>query len=121
MLQSIIIALALIPGPYEIPPQIEPVTIHSSWYGGQFDGRKTASGIVFDKDNPEMAAHRELPFGTKVLLRNPETGQKQEVVISDRGPFNHSRDLDVSEAAAENLGFKDEGTASLEATVISAP
>lgn len=120
---SIVMALLMItPGPYEIPSQTEePTTITSSWYGEEFDGRKTASGEVFRANDPEMAAHRELPFGTRVLLENPSTGQKQEVTISDRGPFHDNRDLDVSEAAAENLGFKDEGVASLEATIISKP
>ncbi len=122
MLTSIIMALAIItpPGPYEIPTQ-ESTIINSSWYGEEFDGRKTASGEVFRANDPEMAAHRELPFGTRVLLKNPENGQEQEVTISDRGPFHKNRDFDVSQAAAESLGFKNEGTASLEATIISKP
>ena len=122
MLTSIIMALAVItpPQPYDTH-QIESATIVSSWYGEEFDGRKTASGEVFRANDPEMAAHRELPFGTRVLLKNPSTGQKQEVTISDRGPFHKNRDFDVSEAAAESLGFKNEGTASLEATIISKP
>ncbi|MEX0910269.1 MAG: septal ring lytic transglycosylase RlpA family protein, partial [Candidatus Paceibacterota bacterium] len=68
-----------------------------------------------------MAAHKELPFGTIVVLKNLTTGQEQAVVIYDRGPFHEDRDFDVSEAAAKKLGFKTNGIAELEATIIKFP
>ena len=103
-----------------------PVAAHTtgmtcSWYGAEFEGRPTASGEIFRKDDPQMAAHKELPFGTIIVLRNPENNQEQIVVIYDRGPFHEDRDLDVSEAAAKALGFKDDGVTELEATIIEFP
>ncbi len=92
-----------------------------SWYGADFDGRPTASGEIFRKGDPQMAAHKELPFGTSIILRNPTNGREQLVVVYDRGPFHENRDLDVSEAAAAALGFKDDGVTELKATIIEFP
>lgn len=91
----------------------------ASYYANQFDGRKTASGIVFDNDKM-YAAHRKLPIGTKVRLY---AGSRSVVVIIvDRGPFanRHKRIFDLSQAAFEKLsGSLAKGTINIKATVIS--
>ena len=83
----------------------------ASWYGPGFAGKRTASGTVY---NPSglTAAHRTLPFGTRLLLGLG--GKWVEVVVTDRGPVPLERDLDVSEGAAVALGFRDAGLAILE-------
>src|SRR6185369_3434333 len=58
----------------------------ASWYGSQHQGRRTASGEVFDM-NQLTAAHRTLPFGTRLLVTNRDTSQTAEVRVNDRGPF----------------------------------
>ncbi len=76
----------------------------ASWYGGQFHGRLTANGERFDRT--EMtAAHRTLPFGSRVCVRNSSTGKTVLVRINDRGPFSPGRVIDLSQAAAQELGI----------------
>lgn len=91
------------------------LTLTTSWYGGKFHGRTMANGEKFNRHNPTNAAHRSWPLGTKVLLTNQQ-GQRLEIEITDRGPYSRDRDLDVSEAAAEILGFKQAGVTQLQAT-----
>jgi len=79
-------------------------TGNASWYGGQFAGRRTASGERFDPYQL-TAAHRTLPLGTKVLVQNPRTGRSCTVLINDRGPWVRGRQLDLSLAAAQRLGL----------------
>lgn len=76
----------------------------ASYYAAKFHGRRTASGETFDL-NSMTAAHRTLPFGTKVRVINPRTGASVIVRINDRGPFTRGRTIDVSRAAAEQLGL----------------
>jgi rare lipoprotein A len=79
----------------------------ASWYGARFAGRKTASGEAFDPD--EMtAAHRTLPFGSRV--RVSRGGKSVIVRINDRGPFHGNRVIDLSEAAADELGLVSAGS-----------
>lgn len=66
-----------------------------SWYGREFNGRKTASGELFD-EHKCTAAHRRLPFFTKVLVENPKTGQSCVVRVNDRGPFVRTRVMDLA-------------------------
>lgn len=80
----------------------------ASWYGPGFHGRLTANGERFDM-NELTAAHKTLPFGTRVLVHNPRTGKEVVVRINDRGPFIKGRMLDLSKAAAKALGFKSRG------------
>lgn len=82
----------------------------ASYYGKGFDGRKTASGEIFDKD-ALTAAHRTLPFGTCLYVHNLGTGRSVDVRVNDRGPFIRSRVIDVSEAAARELGMLSMGVA----------
>ena len=76
----------------------------ASWYGPGFHGRRTASGERYDM-NAMTAAHRTLPFGTLVRVHSLVNGREVDVRITDRGPFSHSRVIDVSRAAAEELGM----------------
>lgn len=79
-------------------------TGEASWYGGNFQGRPTANGEIFDT-NQLTAAHKELPFGTIVTVVNEANGKSVKVRINDRGPFARDRIIDLSKAAAEILGF----------------
>ena len=76
----------------------------ASWYGGGFHGRRTASGERFDM-YALTAAHRTLPFGTLVRVHSLVNGRDVEVRITDRGPFSRGRVIDVSRAAAQELGM----------------
>ena len=75
-----------------------------SWYGKRFHGRRTASGEIFDM-HALTAAHRTLPFGTRVRVRSLSTGQEVVVRINDRGPAHRSRVIDLSLGAARALGL----------------
>ncbi|MBW8889752.1 MAG: septal ring lytic transglycosylase RlpA family protein [Fibrobacteres bacterium] len=80
-----------------------------SYYADKFQGRKTASGRRFDK-NAFTAAHRSLPFGTKVNVTNLANGKSVIVEINDRGPYSEDRILDLSPAAARKIGLLGRGT-----------
>ena len=80
----------------------------ASYYGRKFNGRRTASGERFDMTQL-TAAHRTLPFGSRVQVTNPRNGKTVVVRINDRGPFTHARTIDLSRAAAEELGLVSRG------------
>jgi rare lipoprotein A len=82
----------------------------ASWYGGEFDGRPTASGEIFDSGR-FTAAHPSLPFGTILTITNKQNNRKVSVRVNDRGPFVSARIIDVSKAAAEQLDMIVTGTA----------
>ncbi|VXC53716.1 Endolytic peptidoglycan transglycosylase RlpA [Pseudomonas sp. 8AS] len=84
----------------------------ASWYGAKHHGRKTASGERFDQ-NALTAAHRQLPFGTRVKVTNLRNGKQVAVRINDRGPYSRGRLIDVSRAAAEQLDMLNSGTAAV--------
>lgn len=90
----------------------------ASYYGQRFHGRRTASGERFDM-HAMTAAHRTLPFGTSVRVTNPANGRSVIVRINDRGPFTRGRTIDVSEAAARELGFTARGHATVELEVVA--
>jgi len=85
----------------------------ASWYGRSFQGRRTASGERFDM-NLLTAAHKTLPLGTVVLVRNPVNGQTVEVTINDRGPYLKDRIIDLSYRAALLLGMVQSGKQAVE-------
>lgn len=85
----------------------------ASYYGPGFDGRKTASGEVFDK-NKLTAAHRTLPFGTVLVVTNLRNGKKVIVTINDRGPHKAGRIIDLSEAAAKEIDMIRDGVVPVE-------
>jgi len=80
----------------------------ASWYGPGFYGRKTANGTRFKKE-ALTCAHRTLPFGTRLIVTNPNTGQSVEVLVNDRGPYIPPRIIDLSYAAARQIGLLKSG------------
>ena len=95
----------------------EVINGYASFYHNKFHGRKTASGEIYDKDD-FTAAHRSLPFGTKLLVRNLENNKTVVVRVNDRGPFVRGRVLDLSRAAAEEIGMVESGVAEVEIRVL---
>ena len=91
--------------------------IKTSWYGRWFGTPETANGERFDK-LAMTAAHKTLPFGTVLVLRNHQNGKRATVRINDRGPFWEDRELDVTLGVAQVLGIVDAGVAHLEFRVI---
>ncbi len=89
----------------------------ASYYGDRFDGRRTASGARFDKD-ALTAAHRTLEFGTRVTVTNKANGRSVDVVINDRGPFSGGRTIDLSKAAAREIGMLGRGVAPVRLEVV---
>ncbi len=87
-------------------------TMKASWYGPGFHGRKTANGEKFDQMS-YTAAHKSLRFGTLLRITNPKNGKSIVVRINDRGPYIEGRDLDISKAAAHELGLMRKGVARL--------
>ena len=81
------------------------------------EGSKTANGETFDP-HELTAAHRSLPFGTKLRVTNVATGQSVTVRVNDRGPFIRGRDVDVSHSAAEALGMVGDGVAKVKMDVV---
>lgn len=81
-----------------------------SWYGEQFHNRRTANGEIFDMDVPS-AAHKTLPLPSIVEVTNLDNGRKLQVRVNDRGPFVDGRIIDLSKAAAEQLGYGRAGVA----------
>ena len=76
----------------------------ATYYHDKFHGKKTASGQVFSQ-HKLTAAHRTLPFGTRVKVTNPENKKSVIVTINDRGPFNGGYVIDLSKAAAKRIGL----------------
>jgi rare lipoprotein A len=85
----------------------------ASYYGNEFDGRKTANGEIF-RQNKLTAAHRTLPFGTLVTVKNLGNGRSVTVRINDRGPFAKGRIIDLSRSAAQSIDMIRQGVASVE-------
>jgi rare lipoprotein A len=75
---------------------------HASYYHTKFDGRKTASGEIFNNDK-YTAAHKKLPFGTMLKVTSETTGRFVIVKVNDRGPFVKARDIDLSRKAFMDL------------------
>lgn len=71
---------------------------HASYYANKFNGKRTSSGVRFD-NNKYTAAHRKLPFGTKLKISNEENGKSVIVEVTDRGPFSRGREIDLTKRA----------------------
>ena len=89
----------------------------ASWYGGNFQGKRTASGTVFDP-NQRTAAHRTFPLGSRVRVTRLDNNKSVEVEITDRGPFVDGRIIDLSRAAAASLGMLQEGTVTVQVELL---
>ncbi len=92
----------------------------ASWYGEDFHGRKTSNGEIYNM-YAMTAAHKTLPLGTYVRVHNLENNRAAEVRINDRGPFVHGRIIDLSYAAAKDLGLVGPGTARVEIVALGTP
>ena len=104
--------------PIRNQPQIaQSFSGQASWYGGKFHGRQTASGEIFNQ-NAFTAAHRYLPFGTRVKVTNINNGRSVIVRINDRGPFTKGRIIDLSAAAARSIGLIRTGVAPVQVSVL---
>lgn len=90
----------------------------ASWYGQEFAGRTTANGEIFDPSQL-TAAHRTLPFGTVLDVRNVKTQQTVRVRINDRGPFVGKRVIDLSYGAARVIGLVEPGIGDVELKIVS--
>jgi len=91
----------------------------ASWYGSGFNGGTTSNGEVFDSHRL-TAASRALPLGSYVRVRNLDNGQSVVVRVNDRGPYIGRRGIDLSEAAADRLGFRREGVARVQVARLDA-
>jgi rare lipoprotein A len=89
----------------------------ASFYGDGFDGKQTASGAIYDK-NQLTAAHRTLPFGTRLRVTNLKNAKNVVVEVNDRGPFKDDRVLDLSEGAARVLDMINDGVIDVEIEII---
>jgi rare lipoprotein A len=103
-------ALDLNPVNFSMVTLKEMGTMKSSWYGPGFHGRITANGEIYDQ-MALTAAHKSLKFGTLLKVTNPRNGKTVVVRINDRGPYIEGRDLDLSKAAAIELGLMKRGVA----------
>lgn len=88
----------------------------ANFYGDKFQGKKTASGDIFDK-NALTASHKKLPFGTKVKVTNVENGKSVVVTVNDRMAASNPAVIDVTHRAAEELGFAKAGKAKVKVDV----
>jgi rare lipoprotein A len=120
--------MPLVAAPVAAPAESQPVEMEAetgtaigsgsaSYYASKFHGRRTASGEAFD-NGAMTAAHRSLPFGSLVRVTNPANGRSVVVRINDRGPFSRGRLIDVSRAAAEELGIVARGHGTVELALL---
>lgn len=93
----------------------------TSYYHGSLSGRKTASGEKYRHMGGMTAAHRNMPFGTKLLVTDLDTGKSVIVKVNDRGPFVKGRVLDLSGLAARRLGIVKKGICKVHIRVLSLP
>ena len=103
----------------QLPPPPTLVGV-ASWYGPGFDGRKTASGEVYDQEQM-TAASSIYPLGTLLMVTNLANQRSAEVRVNDRGPYRKGRTLDLSHAAAQVLGIVQPGTAACRMEMLDAP
>ena len=113
---------APVPGPVVVPPVSTPGAVQTgiaSWYGPGFHGKRTSNGEVYNQYEL-TAAHRTLPFGTRLRVTDVDTGRSVTVRVNDRGPFVRGRVVDVSASAAETLGITGKGVAKVKVDVVEA-
>lgn len=89
----------------------------ASYYGRELAGNRTASGEAFDPDD-FTCAHRTLAFGTRVRVTNLANGKSVVVRVNDRGPWGRGRVIDISQAAAKQIGMHRTGTAKVRMTLV---
>ena len=89
----------------------------ASYYSDKFEGKTTASGEVYSSSKM-TAAHRSLPFGTRVKVTNSANDRSVIVIVNDRGPFVKDRIIDLSKGAAVKLGYIEEGVAKVKIDIL---
>lgn len=107
-------------GSVAVPRSDSPSNVYigaASWYGPGFNGKKTASGEIFD-ETKLTAAHRTMPLGRKARVTHLGNGKSVEVLINDRGPYVEGRIIDLSHAAAIALGMIDYGIAKVQVELL---
>jgi len=107
----------------EVNPNNQPVEVETgiaSWYGAPYHNRRGSNGEVYDM-NAMTAAHRTLPLGSIVRVTNLESRKSAVVRITDRGPFIEGRIIDLSQAAAKQIGLVEKGTGRVRMEVLSTP
>ena len=100
-----------------VPEVVKVITGEASWYGPGFYGNRTANGEIY-KRGTMTAAHRTLPFGTKVRVTNLRNGRTALIRINDRGPFIYHRVIDLGHGAASDLGLTASGIAQVKLEVL---
>ena len=111
------------PEPAPAPPAQTVAIVSSnvgsaSWYGPGFHGRRSASGEIFNQ-NALTAAHRTLPFGTRILVTNLNNGRQVTVRVNDRGPYSGGRIIDLSAAAAAEIGLVNSGVGTVQLDILA--
>jgi rare lipoprotein A len=106
-----------------VPPGTKPLLVESgiaSWYGAPYHHRHASNGEIYDM-HAMTAAHRTLPLGSIVRVTSPANGNSVVVRITDRGPFINGRIIDLSQAAAREIGLIQKGTAQVRVEVLKTP
>ena len=116
---SLPVPAAILPPPKlkPVPSVVRVLTGEASWYGPGFYGNRTANGEIY-RPGTMTAAHRTLPFGTKVRVTNLWNGRKAVIRINDRGPFVDHRVIDLGHGAASHLGLTASGIAQVKLEVL---
>ena len=102
---------------------VKPIKVwvgNASWYGREFDGKKTANGEKFDAESL-TAAHPSLPFGSWVRIVNTRNGKFEFVRINDRGPYQEGREIDVSYRVARKIGLIHSGVSQVRLELMLLP
>jgi len=89
----------------------------ASYYHDKYHGKKTASGVIYNRDSL-TCAHKTLPFGTKLLVKNLANNKEITVTVTDRGPFIKNREIDLSYAAADSIDMIQQGVQKVEYIII---
>jgi rare lipoprotein A len=92
--------------------------VYATYYADRFHGRRTSNGEKYDKD-AYTCAHRKLPFGTLVKVTNPKNGKTALVRVNDRGPYGKQAKIDLSKAAARDIGLLPIGILKVEMEVLA--
>jgi rare lipoprotein A len=102
---------------------VKPIKVwvgNASWYGPEFDGKKTANGERFNAESL-TAAHPNLPFGSWVRIVNTRNGKFEVVRINDRGPYQEGREIDVSYRVARKIGLINSGVSQVRLELMQLP
>ena len=100
-----------------LPQPTEEKPVIASWYGKDFHGKPMANGDIYDMYAATIA-HKEIPLGTRVELKNTSTGEMVKAIVTDRGPYVEGRDVDLSYGLAQKLSLLEKGVGNLTMRVL---